>query len=616
MWARLTSQIPKKEFFASILCTQEPHKFIGAAARGREVLISHSPGCRREPLPQAPGGAHRARGHMQFSCCTWGDGRWVRIQSNVCQEREKAIVGQQQPCVQAFTRLIKMQKQGCTGHRCYFITFFFFLRVLHSKQVYTLEHQTVYKCCPGWTQQDDEAGCLHLLCSVGTCFNGGKCSAGGPLLCECPEGFQGPRCQYDVDECAVVNAGCQQSGVNTRGSFYCVCDMGYRLHADGRTCIVMDPCTSGNGGCSHICQNERGFVKCECQPGYYLSADGTSCGDIDECAEETGRCAHRCMNTLGSFICVCSPGFELGADGKQCIEMEIVNSCESNNDGCSHHCQHSTGGPHGSCNQGYLLDLDGKTCRDVDECESNEACCSQFCINYVGGYECSCKAGFQLNTDGCVCDALGEDEEEEEKLEIVRIPDLRFRKPPQLLHYAAALGAFYEDEDKDVRGELTLVFCLDNTFGNDCSLSCDDCMNGGKCNRENSGCICSPGWTGIKCNESKSRYHVAHHLMCLSVHPLGCPKGFFGKNCNKKCTCANNGYCHRLYGACLCDPGLYGRFCHLTCPRWVFGAGCSEECQCVKENTLACSARNGVCTCKPGYQGNKCQKAQHFYDSI
>lgn len=47
------------------------------------------------------------------------------------------------------------------------------------------------------------------------------------------------------------------------------------------------------------------------------------------------------------------------------------------------------------------------------------------------------------------------------------------------------------------------------------------------------------------------------------LFPTGCPKGFYGKHCRKKCHCANRGRCHRLYGACLCDPGLYGRFCHL-----------------------------------------------------
>uniref|UniRef100_A0A8I3WTA7 EGF-like domain-containing protein n=1 Tax=Callithrix jacchus TaxID=9483 RepID=A0A8I3WTA7_CALJA len=44
------------------------------------------------------------------------------------------------------------------------------------------------------------------------------------------------------------------------------------------------------------------------------------------------------------------------------------------------------------------------------------------------------------------------------------------------------------------------------------------------------------------------------------------------------------------------------------CPKGAYGAGCSSECQCVEENTLECSARNGSCTCKSGYQGNRCQK--------
>lgn len=41
----------------------------------------------------------------------------------------------------------------------------------------------------------------------------------------------------DIDECTVVNGGCQQSCINTPGTFHCECDTGYRLHADERTCI-------------------------------------------------------------------------------------------------------------------------------------------------------------------------------------------------------------------------------------------------------------------------------------------------------------------------------------------------------------------------------------------
>ncbi|ERE87075.1 EGF-like and EMI domain-containing protein 1 [Cricetulus griseus] len=41
----------------------------------------------------------------------------------------------------------------------------------------------------------------------------------------------------DIDECAVVNGGCQQRCINTLGTFHCECDTGYRRHADERTCI-------------------------------------------------------------------------------------------------------------------------------------------------------------------------------------------------------------------------------------------------------------------------------------------------------------------------------------------------------------------------------------------
>uniref|UniRef100_G1PLR7 EGF-like domain-containing protein n=1 Tax=Myotis lucifugus TaxID=59463 RepID=G1PLR7_MYOLU len=444
------------------------------------------------------------------------------------------------------------------------------------------------------------------------------------------------------------------------------------------------PCTGANG-CAHICQSENGVARCACHPGYQLSEDKKACRDINECAEGLAHCGHRCVNSVGSFTCACHPGSELGADGKRCyrIELEIVNSCEKNNGGCSHHCEHALGGPHCSCNHGHRLDSDEKTCIDLDECESGEACCAQLCINYLGGYECSCKEGFQISSDGCGCDdvdecldtsivcdqvcinsvgtyhctceegyRIGSDgktciyddelEEGEEELEVVRFAGLLFKSPPRLLHYVApSLPPTYQDEEdedkvgKDIRGELALlpkVVCLDHTFGHDCSLSCEDCMNGGRCQEGKRGCSCPAGWGGVLCNETcspeTSGEECGSTCDCQNggtCDPLtgqcqcppgvhgktcehGCPKGLFGKNCKRKCNCANNGHCHRVYGACVCEPGRYGRFCHLNCPKGAYGAGCSSECQCVEENTLECSAKNGSCTCKSGYQGNRCQK--------
>lgn len=46
-----------------------------------------------------------------------------------------------------------------------------------------------------------------VLCAADTCFNGGKCSEEGPHMCQCPAGFQGPRCQYgesNVNHCKCI----------------------------------------------------------------------------------------------------------------------------------------------------------------------------------------------------------------------------------------------------------------------------------------------------------------------------------------------------------------------------------------------------------------------------
>lgn len=41
----------------------------------------------------------------------------------------------------------------------------------------------------------------------------------------------------DKDECEELNGGCQQTCVNTLGSYHCECSEGFRIHADAHTCI-------------------------------------------------------------------------------------------------------------------------------------------------------------------------------------------------------------------------------------------------------------------------------------------------------------------------------------------------------------------------------------------
>ncbi|KAL7978602.1 hypothetical protein Chor_005584 [Crotalus horridus] len=437
-----------------------------------------------------------------------------------------------------------------------------------------------------------------------------------------------------------------------------------------------NPCAINNGGCEHDCvQLSFSQHRCQCRPNYQLKEDGRHCVVRNPCAPQNGACMHKCHNHNGVARCECHPGYRLGPDRKTCqgIEMEIVNSCETNNGGCSHLCHHTSAGPACSCNFGYSLDEDQKTCVDTDECSVGTHCCQQGCYNYPGGYECVCYAGYQLNPAGCSCDdldecsannggcehfcrnlagsflcscrigfKLGEDRRSclslEEPTEAVDGRRPVIRPLPHVALFQEELSRVFEEDYEDeegegaeARGEHTIsetFICLDDTFGPNCSLSCERCQNGGRCNQHRTSCICADGWRGLLCNETcpKGTFGKDCSSACPcqnggSCHPVTgacrCPprsqwgplrrRGFFGKNCGKKCQCANRGRCHRVFGNCLCDPGRYGRFCHLACPKWAYGTGCSEECHCVQANTQHCDKRDGACVCKPGYQGDKCQ---------
>ncbi|XP_052380838.1 low-density lipoprotein receptor-related protein 2-like isoform X37 [Oncorhynchus keta] len=70
-------------------------------------------------------------------------------------------------------------------------------------------------------------------------------------------------------------------------------------------------CSEENGGCSHSCVDQPWGALCSCPKGYRLSANGASCLDVDECALPYGPCMHFCVNTPGSFYCHCRDGFQL-----------------------------------------------------------------------------------------------------------------------------------------------------------------------------------------------------------------------------------------------------------------------------------------------------------------
>ncbi|KAI3369376.1 hypothetical protein L3Q82_007610 [Scortum barcoo] len=179
---------------------------------------------------------------------------------NVCVEREVTLVAQRQPCVQAFTRMVKVWKQDCVGQswcmgyerRTAYYTAY--------RQVYRQDYQTVYKCCPGWSQLNGEAGCLYPVCSYGVCFNGGQCREGSTQLCDCPAGFNGPSCQYAALLCNYLKF---NSGLSLdSNSPVACCNLpfvaprltSHRPHGYTQ-CILVRPCTY-HSSISHTCDGE------------------------------------------------------------------------------------------------------------------------------------------------------------------------------------------------------------------------------------------------------------------------------------------------------------------------------------------------------------------------
>ena len=81
---------------------------------------------------------------------------------------------------------------------------------------------------------------------------------------------------------------------------------------------AVDACQNNNGGCSDICEQTEAGYRCLCETGFMLLPDARTCVDVDECADANGGCSDTCLNTIGSFSCGCREGFEYDVNADQC----------------------------------------------------------------------------------------------------------------------------------------------------------------------------------------------------------------------------------------------------------------------------------------------------------
>jgi len=194
----------------------------------------------------------------------------------------------------------------------------------------------------------------------------------------------------DRDECTDGSSKCEQSCINTEGSYKCRCKIGFILAADKKSCTDLDECrTPIRRVCAQLCVNTAGSFKCGCKKGFHLSANRKSCVVTNACALNKGGCAQGCISSVGKAKCFCyKKGYKLAPDGKGCV----INPCA----GCAHGCSVSDGKAKCLCNKGYKLAPDGKGCLLIDPCSIKNGGCAQSCVAKKGIAICSCEKGHLL----------------------------------------------------------------------------------------------------------------------------------------------------------------------------------------------------------------------------
>lgn len=307
---------------------------------------------------------------------------------------------------------------------------------------------TPYKC-----QDIDE--CEDNPCGLGSsCVN-----TVGSFICEvtCPVGYRKDDNQVGVTSCVNINE-CENSSVcpadqnqicvDTEGSFYCACQLGYHkfepvdifatdsesteneensrsdssdLDTNKFECLDDDECYLGTHNCveNSQCVNLPGTFTCECKVGYQPDPNSLdlSCIDIDECATESHDCSRnletymRCINTIGSFTCEgCPSGYQMRVETETCHDID---ECQNDNGGCQQICTNIkfdeiSGGRVCSCQEGFSLNEDAKTCSvsQVSQCLTGQHDCSgpgATCVDKSEGFECRCSLnGYRLDNHTCV----------------------------------------------------------------------------------------------------------------------------------------------------------------------------------------------------------------------
>jgi hypothetical protein len=385
---------------------------------------------------------------------------------------------------------------------------------------------------------DDSNGCeTNILVDSMNCggctvecsaVNGSSSCQAGSCLPDCDAGWEGDKCDANIDECTTGTDNCDANAACTDsdGSFSCACNAGY--DGNGVTCTNIDECTAGTHDCdaNAACTDNPGSFSCACNSGY--SGDGKACALVD-CPVSAG----------GAPACACSSGYTgtvaWDTDTQTYTGECTLADCPENADSA----------PACACKSGYAgtpawdNDADAWTgeCVNIDECAEGLSDCGEnaTCVDKPGIYSCICNEGYW--GDGAIC--LDVDE-----------------CKPTVNSNAKDAGS---DCNNCVIGEDS--WCVNNW-----DAGCDKCADGtgtfycpaNSCDAE---CIVAPAKNTCDDNAACSN--------SVGSYDCTCNAGFEGDGMT--CTdidecatgadgCAADATCNNLFGTfeCVCNAGYEG----------------------------------------------------------
>ncbi|XP_052806502.1 mucin-4-like [Mya arenaria] len=525
--------------------------------------------------------------------------------------------------------------------------------------------------CPfNWEGNDCETdfdGCATDPCAIGqNCSDvsaTGHTENGPAYNCsECPDGYTvvGTKCE-DIDECNTTTP-CDSNSVctNTPGSYYCTCNMGFRLSTSNRTvCLDINECNEATSGCDQICNNTVGSFECSCFPGfnltgsactaatppdacnaincsgavgcttdadndarcfcnagYSLIAGNNTCTDTNEC--DNGPCSQTCSNSEGSFSCSCLTGYKLGTDRVSCTQCPYPTFGEN----CASTCQCGRGANRCDsvrgciCNSGWQgVNCDG----DINECNTPNVCndANKECANTIGSYTCSCRSGYYKDANG-TCQDVNECESDQ-----LNTCEQTCTNSPGSFVCSCNTGynvdpgnalrcVDYDECDAGVSG------CQQKCLNSVGRFSCE-CYFGYRLNDDRKTCyqvqdVCAAEFPDFGCS------HICkvenQQAFCL------CETGYELSTDNKTCidinecltsgSCSDTATCTNKDGGydCACPRGKKlandKRTC-TVCDSNHYGDNCALECNC-GVGSSRCDSQTG-CVCKSdGWIGAKCDQ--------